>query len=296
MSQITLDRLRYFVEVANLQHVNKAAKNLAVSASVISSAISTLEDDFGCKFFFRDKNRISLNEKGLLLLEKAKIILEETSNLYFSVANESFKMRGHFKISASHFLLQKYVIPCFLKIQNSNPDLSVEFIALDTGAATSKVIAGEIDVALVFRSISTLEVEEAVLCDGNFQIVVKSNHPILKIPKSERIQKLNSLPAITFKPTVGLNFVKNHPAFEALGLVPKHCYFYEDHQTVFQLLQKTSGWAFLPSVMVENNKTITRVSVTSSFRAPVRISLISSKNKVSSYLVKKMEEELRSCF
>jgi DNA-binding transcriptional LysR family regulator len=41
---VTLDRLRYFIEVATTEHVGNAAKLLAVSPSVVSAAIRELEE------------------------------------------------------------------------------------------------------------------------------------------------------------------------------------------------------------------------------------------------------------
>lgn len=293
MSQITLERLRYFIEVAQMEHVGNAAKSLAVSPSVISSAVATLEEELGNQLFIRDKNRIKLNEKGHLLLEKAKAILESTKSLYSQLANETLQLKGHFKVGGSHFLLQEYLIPCFLDIQKTNKELTAEFVALDTGMAANQVMSGGLDAALVFRSISQFDLNETILHEGQFEIVVKAKHSILNLPKKQRVSELNQLPAITFKPLVGVNYVENHPIFEKLGLIPKHAYFYEDHQSVFQLLEKTNGWAFLPSKMVEKNKKITSVFPAKSFDAPVKVSLLSNKNRISSYFVDKLKEQLQ---
>lgn len=43
---LTLERLRYFIEAATLEHVGNAARKLHVSPSVISSAIHELEEEF----------------------------------------------------------------------------------------------------------------------------------------------------------------------------------------------------------------------------------------------------------
>jgi DNA-binding transcriptional LysR family regulator len=154
-------------------------------------------------------------------------------------------------------------------------------------------MSGSLDAALVFRSISHFDLNETVLHEGQFQVVVKAKHPILTLPKKQQIAELNNLPAITFKPSVGINYVENHPAFEKLGLVPKHAYFYEDHQSVFQLLEKTNGWAFLPSPMVDINKKITSVFPGRAIEAPVKVCFISSKNRTSSYFIDKLKSELK---
>lgn len=285
---VTLDRLRYFVEVATSEHVGKASKALNVSPSVISSAISSLEEEFNCELFVRENNRLKLNEKGQILLHRAKELLEDTRKLYSEVSNSSIKLKGHFKLGASHFLMHEYLIPAYLEIKKEHPELTVEFVALDSGVAVSHILSGVLDAALVFRSSYYHELEESVLYSGQFQIAVKSTHSVLKAAKKSVIEELNLLPAVTFKTSAGPNFWANHPAFKEVGLTPQHQFFYEDTQTAIQLLQKTNGWAFLPDLIVNKHKTLAKVATVKELSAPVNVSMIRNKNRPSSLLIDRL--------
>jgi len=285
---LTLDRLKYFVEVATLQHVGQASKNASVSPSVISSAIIALEAEFGCELFMRDKGRIKLNEQGYVLLEQAKAILENINQLYTEVGGKNHGIRGHFRLGASHFLMQEYVIPAFLQIQKDHPKITADFVSLDTGVAISQILSGTLDAALVFRSSNHYDLEEQVLAEGEFHLVVKEGHSILKVSRSKLIQELNKLPAITFRASVGPNFCENHPLFTAYGIMPKHTYFYEDHQTALQLLDKTQGWAFLPDTIIHKFNGLKKVMLGKEFTASSKISFIRNKNKPSSLMIDKL--------
>lgn len=275
---ITLDRLRYFIEVATREHVGQAAKAMFVSPSVISSAIASLEEEFQCELFLRENNRLKLNEKGSVLLSKAKDLLDQTQSLYQDVASSQIQLKGHIKLGASHFLMQEYLVPAYLDLKKSHPDLTVEFSSLDSGVAVAQVLSGGLDAALVFRSSYYHELEETLLYSGEFNIAVKSSHSILKSPKKSVVSDLNSLPAITFRTSAGPNFWENHPAFKAVGLIPKHTFFYEDTHTASSLLSKTNGWAFLPDLIVKKSKNLQKVSVGKDFNAPVNVSMIRHKN------------------
>lgn len=281
---ITFDRLRYFVEAATTEHVGKAAKMLAVSPSVISSAVRELEEEFSCKFFVRHKQRIKLTEQGQVLLEKARVILRETNQLYNDISTENFKFKGHYKIGASHFLMQEYLIPAFLEIQRDHPQLTIEFISLDAGAAVSYLVAGELDAALVFRSSYYNDLEETVLHNGQFQIALRKNHPIFKLPLSRIQKKLNELPAITFRTSAGPNFWENHPAFKDFGLTPKHTYFYGDTQAALQLLNSTNAWAFLPDKVISKHRNIRKVSLVHGIKTPVNISFVTKKGRANKFI------------
>jgi DNA-binding transcriptional LysR family regulator len=291
---ITLDRLRYFVEVATIEHVGNAAKLLAVSPSVVSAAIRDLEEEFNCELFIREKQRIRLSDRGEILLEKAKVILNDTIQLYSEVGAGEIKLKGHYRIGASHFLMQEYLVPAFIEIQKDHPGLTVEFISLDTGVAISRLLSGELDAALVFRSSYYHELDETVLYNGQFQIAVKKNHSVLKLSGKLIHKQLNDLPAITFRTTIGPNFWENHPAFKASEIIPKHTFFYEDTQTALQLLTSTNGWAFLPDKVISKNKQIQKVSLSKELNAPVNISFIRKKNHSSNSFIDRLKDVLTS--
>ena len=64
-----LMQLRYFVTVAQLQHLTRAAEQLRISQPALSKAISRLEEELGTELFDRSTNRIALNSSGRLYLQ-----------------------------------------------------------------------------------------------------------------------------------------------------------------------------------------------------------------------------------
>jgi DNA-binding transcriptional LysR family regulator len=290
---ITLDRLRYFIEVATIEHVGRAGKNLAVSPSVISSAIKVLEEELQCSLFTKEKNRIKLNENGQVLLEKSKVILKNTNLLYSEIGSSELQLEGLYKIGASPFLLEFLLIDTFLDIQNDNTGIKADFSSLDTGLATSQVISGMIDFAVIFRSIQHQDLEEHTLYEGEFQIAVRKDHPILKLSKNKRVKRLNKLPAVTFRTSAGPNFCENHPVFNEFNIQPTHTYFYDNNAISIKLLSKTDGWAFLPDIVIKSNQElITKLELPGKWNAPMKISIIKNKNRITSPMFDKFKKNL----
>lgn len=294
---ITLDRLSYFIEVATIEHVGKAARNKNVSASVISSAIQLLEEEFDCKLFIREHNRLRLNEQGAILLEKAKILIENANNLHKEISGNNLKIKGHFKLGGSHFLVNQYLIPALLEIKTQNPLLTAEFISIDTGAAITHVLNGDLDGAIIFRTSLNYDLEETILKESQFVIAVRKKHEILQLPLKKRVELLNELPAITFKTSMGPIFPENHPVFKEHLIIPRHTFLYADDQSVIQLLQRTNGWALLPLPIVEKYSShIEKVQVSKKWYASVMISFIRNKNKTSNQLTSQLLSYLVSEF
>ncbi len=292
---ITLDRLRYFSEVARLEHLGQAAINLSISPSVLSSAIKTLEEELACKLFERKNNSLRLNENGWNLLERATVILEKTSSLYEEIGIKSVKIKGHYRIGASPFLMKEYLVESILKVQRENPDLTVELVGLDTGVAISQVLSGALDMALVFRSIQHQDILEEEIYHGNFQVVVKKNHKILKMSRKKMIESLNTLPAITFRTTQGPNYCETHPVFKKHGISPKHAFFYHDNNTSLKLIKESNGWAFLPDIVVKSNKKdILPLGFSLKWDAPMRVSLVKSKSNKSLLLFEALLSALKN--
>lgn len=295
---ITFDRLKYFVEVARNEHVGKAALKLSISPSVISSAIKVLEGEFGCELFSRENQRIKLTLKGELLLERASEILEGTRQLYHDLSMNTLELKGHYKIGGSHFLMQEYLIPAYLKLYKKYSKISADLMCFDSAVAIAKVISGDLDMAFIFRSSYQSKIEEEILHQGSFQICVKNSHNIFKMNKDkEIIQEINTLPAITFRSTAsfaGLDFWENHPALNTIGITPKHSFFYEDNQTAIQLLMKTNGWAFFPNLVLNRHKTIKPIHFKTRINAPVNVSIIWSDRKPLNGFLKLLKEDLRS--
>ena len=67
-----LSQLRYFITVAELGNMSKAAETLFVSQPNLSTSISRLEEEVGVPLFDRRRGKISLNQNGELLLKSVK--------------------------------------------------------------------------------------------------------------------------------------------------------------------------------------------------------------------------------
>lgn len=288
-NNITIDRLRYFSEAARQEHVGRASKILHVSPSVISSAIRQLELEMDLKLFVRERQKIRLNNDGKRMLEQAEDILSSVENLKKGLRPEPASLKGHYRIGASHFLMDKYLIPSILKLQSKVPQITFELSSMDTAIAMAQLKAGMLDAALVFRSSYSEIMEEQIIGKGNFQITVRNNHPILKMPIKKRIGALNLLPAISFRTSIGANFWERHPALLTAGVIPKHAYFYDDTQTALSILNNTDCWAFLPDHIIKHNSKIKPVRLPENIEAPVNVSLVSTENIRTKLFLEKLK-------
>ncbi len=76
-----LRQIEYFLKVAELQHMTKAANELHIAQPALSKTIKTLEEDLGTPLFARVGNRIQLNPAGEIFLEYAQKMHADTENV-----------------------------------------------------------------------------------------------------------------------------------------------------------------------------------------------------------------------
>lgn len=66
--------LRQFIEVADNQSINKAAKNLGISQPALSRNMQRLEENFGKPLIYRTSSGIELTEYGQILYRRAQVM------------------------------------------------------------------------------------------------------------------------------------------------------------------------------------------------------------------------------
>lgn len=73
---IDIRQLRYFVAVAQEQHVGRAAQALNISQPPVTRQIQQLEETLGSKLFIRHAKGVTLTEEGALFLDEARTMLK----------------------------------------------------------------------------------------------------------------------------------------------------------------------------------------------------------------------------
>jgi len=72
---VSLSQLRYFVAVAEEEHMGRAARRLRMAQPPLTRQIRALEDELGVPLFRRTPRGMSLLPAGKVLLERARSAL-----------------------------------------------------------------------------------------------------------------------------------------------------------------------------------------------------------------------------
>lgn len=122
----TLQAMRVFVRVAELNSFSGVAKQLGVARSVVTRQVAALENHLGTKLMARSTRRLTLTSEGASYLEKCRVILNLVDAAETGIAQERLTPRGLIRISVPLSFGLKRVMPHLLEFVRRYPEVNVD--------------------------------------------------------------------------------------------------------------------------------------------------------------------------
>lgn len=203
---MTLQQLRYAIEIANSGSMNEAAKRLFVSQPSLSNAIKELENELGITIFERTNRGISISAEGMEFLGYARQIIEQTE---FMENRYTGKKRSpvYFSVSTQHYA---FVVDAFVRLMKERELAEYNFSLRET--QTFEIIEDvrtlRSDLGILYINESNYKVMNKLFSDGNLKftplfntnphVYVRAGH-ILAGKESIILEDILPYPYITFE-------------------------------------------------------------------------------------------------
>lgn len=204
---MTVDQIKYFMEIVKAGSMSKAAEQLFISQPTLSLTIKHLENEIGYKLFIRSSKGVELTGKGAEFLNYAETILTNINNIVELKSSKTFKPLS---ISISSHFFSATVIPIKNLIKNHfrNNNYEIKLIQKSVFSIIDDVINGNSKIGIL--SISTLQsnlMNEKLLAEGlefieimtfGVAISVTLEHPLAE-RESLSVKDLLEYPLILFE-------------------------------------------------------------------------------------------------
>lgn len=170
--------LKYFLAVAQVENVNRAAENIYVSAGSLSKAISRLEEELGVPLFFKSGRGIRLTPEGQHLKKRAADILALEEDVKFELRGAEVGTVNIY-ISSEEILQTAYGVSIVKKIEKQIPQARVHFLIRSEAVAIQQVLNGEVHMALVTQD-PPINTVSKTIAEVDFKTCASPKHWLLK--------------------------------------------------------------------------------------------------------------------
>jgi DNA-binding transcriptional LysR family regulator len=244
VSMLELRLLRYFVAVAETEHVGRAAQRLHISQSPLSRQIRQLEDDLGVQLFERANRQIKLTPAGRRVLASARDLLgraEAFERGARSATVEDTRISVGFVTTA----LATGVLPQGLRaLRKRHPDLQLELRHQGTETQLAAVHAGQLDVAFVHRSASVRGLLPTRVLEQPYRLAVAKGSRLARGPLTPDALGVAPWIAIRAGDAIRDRWIV---ACVSAGFVPKVAVEVADFASAIALVDAGAGVALLPA-------------------------------------------------
>lgn len=127
-----LEDLQFFVRIAELGSMSGAGREIGLSPSAASTRLTSLEKTFGAQLFARTTRRTALTEAGRVLLQHARVAIDEIGQARSILEASTEAPRGSLRISCNTFFGRKHVLPHLVEFRSLYPDIQIEIEVSDT--------------------------------------------------------------------------------------------------------------------------------------------------------------------
>ena len=178
--RFTLKQLQIFQAVASHENVSRAADELALSQSAVSTALRELEQRFDVNLFDRVGKRLKLNEQGTLLRPRAAALLSQAEDLENTLRAHSEV--GELKVGATLTIGNYLAIGIIAQFMQEHPGAQVELTVENTATIANKVRNFDLDIGLIEGELQDSDLEVRYWRDDELALFCAPEHPLAQSP------------------------------------------------------------------------------------------------------------------
>lgn len=251
---MTLQQLKYVIEVASRGSINEAAKRLFISQPSLSNAIKDLEVELGITIFERTNKGITLSKEGVEFLSYARQVAEQAELLESRYLNAKPSPQ-HFSVSTQHYA---FAVNAFVSLvrEHGHDEYELTLRETKTYEIIEDVKTMRSEIGILFLNEFNNKVINKLLKSANLQftsLFTAKPHVFISIrnplagQRSVTIEQLQDYPYLSFDQGEYNSF---HFSEEILStLSHKKSIRVNDRATLFNLLIGLNGYTISTGVL-----------------------------------------------
>ncbi|HAG91065.1 MAG TPA: hypothetical protein DCL41_04300 [Bdellovibrionales bacterium] len=246
---IELNHLRYFYEVAKAGSFTLASRNLRISQSSLSKAVSLLEAREGVELFLRSKTGVELTPLGREVFSQSKEIFNAASQLTSTFRNFKEEVEGTLHFGASDHIAAYLLSPQSGSIARQFPKLVPAVFCGTPGVIAENIIQNKLEFGIFFMKVNAPGIVYESLKEIEMSLVFNPKVYSRKEVKTKKdlVEKVGYIGSIR-------GSQKAHASPEllsVLGKLPKISAESNSQEMQKRMCLNGAGFAYLARYMVE---------------------------------------------
>ncbi|MGY0489477.1 LysR substrate-binding domain-containing protein [Streptomyces sp. WG-D5] len=141
-------RLRLLTQLEALGTVRAVAAAAHLSPSSVSQQLAVLEKETGTHLIERTGRRIRLTSAGLILAQRARMILDHMNAVEAELRGLGEEPSGLVRLGAFQSVVHTMAVPAMTRLARTYPHLSIELLELEPHHSVPALRAGEADIVI----------------------------------------------------------------------------------------------------------------------------------------------------
>ena len=177
---MNLQQLEYIVAVDTWRHFSTAAEKCNVTQPTLSMMIQRLEEELDVKIFDRSKQPVVTTSIGDKIIEQARVVLNEASQMKNLVRDQKSEAQGELHIGIIP-TVAPYLLPLFLnQFLSKYPNVRLKISELTTDQIISHLEKQQMDAGILATPLKNPSVKEHPLFYEQFVVYASAEEKMMK--------------------------------------------------------------------------------------------------------------------
>lgn len=194
-----LRHLRYFVAVAELENVSRAALTLHVSQPALSRQIRDLEEELGFPLLQRSAKSVTLTEAGRVFLGEARAVLQRTEQAVAAARAAATGRRRELHVGYAPVPTVRVIPPALRAFNAAQPAVRVKLHDLSSEEMLAGLRNGALQLAFMVRPMRAMVrgLHFEALVRDQMRVAVPPDHPFAR-RRSVSLAQLAAEPLVAY--------------------------------------------------------------------------------------------------
>ena len=180
---MTIEKIKYFIEVARSSSITQAAQNLYISQPNLSKQIAQMEAECGFALFSRIKHRLVLTEAGEKLFELLQDVPETIEDAFAQAKAISLQTTRHLSIGVMELQeMSELLMPAIAAFSKEHPGVDVNLERSGFSRLRAGLDNGQYDIIVTmdFDATAKPSYEQIILSEPIPMIAVHKDSPLAR--------------------------------------------------------------------------------------------------------------------